>query len=501
MFYYLMKGNLYGVDVKLSEFEDEISPIAIELNGVNSGTNCFAYEGGFSYYKTFVRTLAAHNGGKPIFIESWQRRKRDRLETIVEKIRLERSTERQREWCQKFSSILGVNFEFDFAWLDDLLEFHKGKLEQEHDDSEDRYYLWASKQEKKPLFIFDEIDYSPNAVIFTLMDGRRIAMNPKEIGVIRSTSSTLAEAPERFQHLFLNTPLIEQFLDYKPFTHFLGAFNRELAVRFAPGHIYGFGVNEKKDSLEFLSMIPSDLIVRKRGGSYCGTGVEILPKQEVIESINGKTYEEISLARIQALSMYITYAVSKGVRLEEYLTVYEAFVDSIPIFNPKTGKYHDGCARVIVYSPPNGKPITLGSQWRLAPYAIDEDASLEGRFRVNLSRGASEMEIELDHKLMIDRFAEYTVEEFEKAVSNYRREAKDAFKDVLEQEPGTKEHDVLRYLYWSLEMAHKMVAIGAVNKGSQGITLFPGFKDEVANVRRRDNMAFGPRLVVPDQYK
>ena len=39
-----MKGNIYGVDIKLTQKEGNIIPIGIEINGSNFGTDFFRYE-------------------------------------------------------------------------------------------------------------------------------------------------------------------------------------------------------------------------------------------------------------------------------------------------------------------------------------------------------------------------------------------------------------------------------------------------------------------------
>ena len=133
--------------------------------------------------------------------------------------------------------------------------------------------------------------------------------------------------------------------------------------------------------------------------------------------------------------------------------MYERFVSSIPIFDPRTEQYHDGCTRTVVYSRNGQTPIVLGSQWRLAPKSIDDStAPLEERFRANLSRGAREMPIAPEHERAINDFAVVVVKEFEQSLDKWNEwvRANPQDEQVLEEMwPSTTLSEKFRASFWA----------------------------------------------------
>ncbi|MEK6984273.1 MAG: hypothetical protein AABX33_06890 [Nanoarchaeota archaeon] len=481
-----MKGNIYGLDIKLTQIGQRIVPVVIELNGVDSGTDSFRYEEGFRYYEKFVRVLGAQARGKPLLIEGWSRRAYDPLEKVVRKVELEKGYQEVKKGCKALASVVGDHFEFEYGWLEDLLRFRLAKLEDTFDDTESRFYAYAARKIGVPLFVYKDVQFHSDHLDFDLIDGRRLRLQPDDIGLIRPRSSTLYMVPVKYRYLFLNSPLIETIMDSKPFTHFLvQVFGADIGKAFPPALAFGFGITDTKTLIQFLEALKSDLVVRKRGCSYCGTGVEILERQKVLESVKSRPYHTISPARVQALTYFIMLNTFEGKKFEDFLTMYEQFISSIPILNRNTGKFHDGCARVIVYSPPGEQPIVLGSQWRIATHHMrDTKATLEDKFRVNLSRGASAMSITLEHEAVMHDFAKAIVQGFEKAVESYKKVIHDyketstsQLMDIQQFKPDITELDIFRVIFWNTYLQRRLQEIGAIDDNDE-IRNLPGYDEE-----------------------
>ena len=488
-------GNLYGLDIKLTQKDQKVVPVLIELNGVDSGTDSFRYEEGFHYYDRFVRVLGAQAKGKPIMIEGWTKKAHDQLENAVRKAELERNHEAALKGCAGLASIVGGHFEFEYSWLNDLLAFNIAKLDEKFDDTESRFYALAAKKLGIPLFVYKELSYGENHIEFELIDGRRLQLRPEQIGMIRSRSSTLYTAPSDYRNLFLNDPLLERIMENKPYAYFLATvFSDDLKDAFPLSMPFGFGVNDTAKLLQFLESVQSDLVVRKRGSSYCGTGVEILERQKLIESIKEKSAQPISPAKMQALVHYVLRNIVNGWMFEHYLSNYEQFVPSIPILNPKTGKYHDGCARVMVYSPPEGKPIVLGSQWRIATHNMqDTSGTLEDRFRVNLSRGATAMRISPEHEEIMHEFAAPVIDKFEYALEVFRHLTKKEIDEMKTVNPNANELDAFRMTFWSFYLKDKLKSIGAMPSDGE-INNLPGLEEEL---KKLPVLAAEKRIISP----
>lgn len=472
-------GNLYGLDIKLTQKNGQVVPILIELNGVDSGTDSFRYEDGFHYYEKFVRVLGAQAKGKPILIEGWEKKAYDPLEKVVRKAFIKGRHKAFSRGLEQLASVVGPHFEFDYSWLDDVLAFDIAKLDDRFDDTESRFYALAAKKLGIPLFVYSELSYGEGYIEFELIDGRKLKLKPEEIGIIRPRSSTLEIAPEEYANLFLNDRLTEMVMESKPFTNLLATvFGEGLKDDFPKSMPFGFGVNKMSGLVEFLESIPSNLFVRKRGSSYCGTGVEILEKQQFIDLIKDKSPEPIAPAKMQALVYYVLSHTMQGWELEQLVSNYEEFIHSVPIFNPRTGNYHDGCARVMVYSPPDGKPIVLGSQWRVATHHMEDQAgTLDDRFRVNLSRGATAMRISPEYEAIMHKFATAVVDKFEYALGLFMHLTGPEIKKLKAIDPNTNELAIFRTTFWSYHLKDKMQQIGAMPSDKEIIDL-PGFEEE-----------------------
>lgn len=432
-------GNIYGLDIKLTEANGHIIPVGIEMNGVDFGTNFYGYKDGFNYYRAFARVLGAAAQGKPIFIQGYKNEQRDSLLDANERLRIQRKNEATQRYLKQRRFVLDDIFDFDASWSDDMHAFDLSKLEKEVDNEEETHYLTAAENEKVTMVVFVDIKYRNNNLEFLLTDGRKMIIKPQDIGIIRATFKQLPKVPPEYRHLFLNDPLIESILDSKPLFHYLGEFNSALRNLFAPSIPYGAGVNEASDVISFLNSMNSEMVVRKKGNSYCGVGVRIIPAGEIISELGPQLHKPVSLAMLDAMVDIMIVGVRK-LRYENLTSMYEQFVPSIPIYDSRTDHFHDGCARTVVYTRNGQAPTVLGSQWRLAPASIDDlTAAPEQRFRANLSRGAREMPIDPIQEKIINDFAMQVVREFEKAICDYKNFIKDGMGYLNQEYPGITE--------------------------------------------------------------
>ncbi|MEK6967477.1 MAG: hypothetical protein AABX51_02495 [Nanoarchaeota archaeon] len=427
-----MKGRLFGLDIKLSpHFSGENFPHGIELNGIDFGTDFFKYEQGKQYYDRLLQVLFKEAEGKPIFVETSPTKESDSLGLAILKARTSELYKKQREGADFLAQILGEHFEFEYGWINDLERFHLGKLD-EKDDPEKRMLANLAAAKGIELYLFTRLEYENGSINFHLENGRTKGAPHSQIGLVWPYSSTLWDVPEKFRDLFLGNPVEETIMDSKAFMHFLEEHYNAPPINYLPpGIVFGFGITTRTELVDFLKESPSDLIVRKRGGSYCGTGVEILEKGRLISELRRTTPKPISNAKLQAL-YYVLSQTMINVELEEYLSVYEEFIPSIKIKHPETGKKHDACARTVVYLPDNGIPEVLGSQWRLAPKPLGYQGSLEESLRANLSRGATAIPMDPKHEYIISSHASLMTRCFEaqakalkREVEDYREETKD----------------------------------------------------------------------------
>ncbi len=408
-----MKGSIYGVDIKLTKNDSEISPVGIEMNGVDFGTDFFKYEEGCRYYKKLATVLSACANGKPIFIQSYKdSRPLHVLEKIAQETEYREIHKERRERAEKIASYIDESYDFEYSWLDDLLSFNLKNLDK-HEENEERWAEHAARDLGIPLFLFETIAYRREKVIFTLLNGKKQEFSKEDIGLIWAKSPKLYKVPYEYTGLFLNSSLAELLGDSKPmFREYSERYSQELLECFAPGISYGFGITEKEELLDFLDGIEGEFVVRKRGGSYCGTGVEIFEKERLMKTLK-RPHEEVGNDKKRAMLYYVMKQVSNGRDLEEFLSVYEEFIPSVPILNSKTHQYHDGCIRAVVFKPKDEEPIFVDAQWRLAPAPLDADTSLEEKLRANLSRGATPQDLSDEEIALVSPFARGLVEGYE----------------------------------------------------------------------------------------
>ncbi len=440
------KGNLYGVDVKLMPVTDHnagasVRPVGIELNGVDSGTDFFKYPEGMEYYRAFAHLISETVKGKPIFVSSWNREVPDPLGRTAIVGALRKDTENRKRYYQKLRQTVGDHYDFNYDWLDDQLAFEIERLEVSP-DPEEVFYALGGQQTGVPIMLYDKMTFGKGWLEFRLLNGRSLRLRPDEVGLIRSESETLARVPEEFQSLFLNTPLIEGVLNSKALIwHTSQLRGHDFSKYLPPTMPYGLGLTDRNDLIAFIEELPGNLVVKKRGASSSGNGVEILVREEVLKQLRSQTITTAALKprrdppiiiREIINSLRINSLSSRADSVDDLVTVYQPFIPSIPIAHPETGMLHDGCARVMVYSPPNGQPVALGAQWRLAPKALhDESGTLEQRLRANLSRGATAVPMNQHHETLVKEFSQHFVEDFEAAINQLAENYGPIFKSVL----------------------------------------------------------------------
>jgi len=463
-----MKGNIYGVDIKLMPPEDKPLPITIEINGSNYGTDFFRYEEGFSYYEKFARVLGAQAKGKPIFIQGYPREiEEDILIKKINKYKAKIDGVRERESLEYISKFFGISFQIDTSWLADSVDFKTSKIDNPSYDPEDSYHQAAAKNENIPLIVFDEINYGENNLEFKLMDGSSRTFDPDEIGLIKS-SYELFLAPGKYKHLFLSSEFLEGITDNKSLAELVDQLSEGNEYLSIVSFTFGLGIDSREKFLKYSKKFPLDLFVKKPSGQSGGIGVEFLRKKEVMEFLNKITYSKLHENELLDSISSLIFMSDLGLHLESYLSVIEPFVLSVPVLNKKTGENHDACARTVVYSPPDSDPIVLGSQWRLSPSPVtDEESSLENRFRANLSRGAIAAPIDSDYEKIVNEHAIGYVKQFETTLWQLqnRKHLIPAVKEKLKSLYNAEDYEItdsmaFRHMFWWLNMLDKAENLG-----------------------------------------
>jgi hypothetical protein len=463
----MRRGNLYGLDVKLTP---EGRPYTIELNGTDSGTNSFAYEEGFGFYDFFLRTLYEKNGHRPLFLQVWETPPLTALENRILAGRVSRDYARRQTLARDVGEIFSAlrpDLEFRSEWIEDLGTFQSGRygLPSDH---EDRYVKHAAKKTGIPVHFFTSLRCSSGKISFQCDDGRTRTMRPDDIGAVRAISTTLKQVPEAYIEPFLNIPFMEYVLDSKPFTHFIGKLHdpfRELMPRSVP---HGLGVGSRGKTARFLRDLDGQYVVRKRGSSYCGTGVEILERQPLLDQIRAQPRHVLDRTRAKEQLAAMNFLLSQGALgevsmcgfpIEEYVSMYEEFIPSIGLPHPQTKELHDGCARVMIFSPWIGEPVVLGAQWRLATHPQHGDHALTDKYRANLSRGATAAPISLKHERILFPHALRSVREFEQAAFNAQLLCDDLRSNQAIKHAGAKElpdQKFFKLLFWTHHLAERV---------------------------------------------
>jgi hypothetical protein len=418
-------GNVYGLDIKLTPKNGSYAPVCIEINGVDSGTDFFKYPAGRSFYKAFAKALGAETNFKPIFIEEDSKHRLNPLEVLCEAKSIMSELEEDENFLPHIMNVFGPGFEFDYSWLKDVASFNIKQLSAPW-ESESSFYSLAGSQNSVPIYSYDLVDFGKEAITFYLPTGKALRLSPTEIGAIKIGSESMEAAPNRFRGLFLSTSFTENIINSKALTAYAVS-GTPLQAAMPPTIAYGLGVNRLEDVISFLEGLNSDLIVRKRGTSRCGAGVEILDRKSHIMQLKSKSHSSPKYDSF-VIDAFFNYLFVEPARddLRGAVAIYQEFVPSKGIYNPNTGKMHDGCARIIVYSPKIGEPFVLGGQWRLSPAPLsDENADINSRLRANLSRGASAVPMGPDELEIAAHFSTMFVKGFEKQLETLYKISED----------------------------------------------------------------------------
>lgn len=375
--------SIYGVDIK-ERPDGQLK--CIEINGVNFGTDFFKDPAWHGYYFRFMDVLGHVVGGKKIFIETDD----DSLELTPDDIacaaaNINKKYDALLKQAQALNDELHPFFRFDYDWLHDLKEFNLNTLSKPSED-ESAYYVQAGRRQGLQAIPFTNLRVQGNVFVFTGTDGMRYRVDRDEIGCIWAKEGTLLRhALKTPQHLdlFVNSPYSEAITDSKVF--FYESRSKALQDQIAWGVPYGLGVRDPRDVLKLLDHY--QVIVRKRGGSYCGTGVDVVPSASIRHEFEADYHP--SSAEIRASAVRILRA-AQSAPLEELVSMYQPFCVSKPIKCEATKGYHDGCARGIVIKPTYGDPIWVGGQWRLSQQPIVSMDEVDGTIRVNVRYEAPE---------------------------------------------------------------------------------------------------------------
>ncbi len=460
----MMKGNIYGLDIKLTPESSGAgkTPIVIEINGSNFGTDFFRYPEGMSYYRKFARVLGAHAQGKPIYVEEvpTPTRQNSRIEPeffeLVDRVNIamaEGDNASSRERVDMLFERFGPYFRVDTQWMDDRITFRRERIGREIYDPEDKFHIEGGKLEGVEVIAFREMSYVGNSVRFKLPDGRIREESLQNVGMIKSADE-LSKASEKYRGLFLSTPFTEGVTDSKVLSEMINRIS-QLEYSSVPSVVVGGGLTEFPTFESLINTTP--LFVRKPSGESGGVGTTVLDRDNAKKYIDSfkmdVTLEDFAKGALGTLGK-----LSVGVPLDQHLTILQPFIPSIPLAHPMTGEHHDGCARVVVYSPPSGVPIVLGSQWRLAPHPMNEERnSLEDRFRANLCRGALAVPIHPDDLQLIEKYAVGYIAQFEEAMTAVRNQIIPTFKTRESLRSGDEERsdDVALWRYLAINQLIK----------------------------------------------
>ncbi|MFB6089291.1 MAG: hypothetical protein ABEK36_05925 [Candidatus Aenigmatarchaeota archaeon] len=409
-----MTGNIYGLDVKRG-------PKAIEINGVNFGTHFYSFEESRDYYEKFAKALAEHNDG-PIFFGAYEDFNLN-IDGRKERIRKEMESKKRR--LEYLDSVLEGHFSIDTSWIDDLRDYRLKSAEKEP-KNEWKYYKEGAREAGVPMFFYKRIISREDEFEFELINEKTVRIDKDDVGAIFGSSSTVKHLDQDEKH-FLNSRMIEKTLDYKPSFQFMldlaylekesdEGWAMDLIESFPEAVTVGLGVGRYSDLEEWLNLLKEegdDKVVKKRGGSYCGAGVSIMDIDRTIQGIQEYKDCENGMDWIGRIAPNLD-----NLLFYDLFTVYERFHDSEPIISNDTGKRHDGCARVAVYSPEDADPIVLDGQWRLSPTPVDGGEDLNQTHRVNMSRGAMAQPFNDRDREEIFDFSKDVIKNFERAEEN-----------------------------------------------------------------------------------
>ena len=465
----------YGVDVKIPEDSVKL----IEINGCDFGTDFFKYEEGLGFYRTFMQALATQTNGKPIFLPKSWFSPIDSLE-IESEIRYNQNlVSARKELFEIYKQIMGDLFYLDGTWLEDALKYETETVAK-LPDAESRFFYEAGVSLGLPVKYFDALIFHGESIEIFL-EGESQIFDPKDIGIIWADSGIVMDTPNKYQDLFISDAFTESVLSSKSLTRFI--FSEDELGRFFPHALsVGLGVGNLTELLNFLSSSNSELIAVKNDTGSQGVGTFIKDRVKLLNQLNTKS-RPFNIDSYVGVMRYIIESSMRGFPHELALNIFEDFVPSIPILSSATGKYHDGCARVIVLSPENGDPYAIDTQWRLSPSPIsDMNQNLNSRYRANLSRGAYPEIVEPEHKYLMEELAVKSVKSLEEGLS---RESDELVPYALTE--NKKILHVLRSVHYAYCMNDVAMNHGLIQHRDQEINLTPFARQEELRIEDQMN--------------
>lgn len=399
--------SLYGLDVKESP---DGTLTTIEINGCDSGTDFFKNPAWHDYYFRFMNALGEAVQGKAIFIQAALPTDYTPQEKFELKAGIRKHYEQIRGTCQSyFVPKFHPFFWFDWSWLDDLENFQLQNIDSPP-DREELFYVHAGRQLGLHVIPFTQFSVRGDQFTFRGTDQVPYTVNASSIGCIWAKHRTLERASERIPHhlpLFVNTPLEEILLGSKVLFDFTTT--PAMSALLPQTVVYGLGVGDLEEVIHLHYQ--SSKIVRKRGGSSCGTGVSVTNGYPTVEQFSRLQRElRKNPPTPQQLEESTAWIMKIRDPLEEFISLFQIFIKSKPVYCHDTAEEHDGCARLVVIHPQGREPVYIGGQWRLAPeplrkapacvvydewddldgetHTYDHTPSLNQSHRANLSRGA-----------------------------------------------------------------------------------------------------------------
>jgi glutathione synthase/RimK-type ligase-like ATP-grasp enzyme len=408
-----MKGTFYGVDLKLTPSAEGPKPVVIEINGVDSGTDFYRYPEGQSYYDAWARAMKEVAGDK-VFVHSSLGDEECSLMRAA-------SSFAHRDDLRKITrgALVFIELFADRKLPQPLwMRGQPDGLTRCDFDSENEAYSAAAQRVGLETVFAERLRIQKSALEVTTTQGTKETYSLSEIGAIHATSKKLATFPHAVRTLCLNDYVREEITEYKAF---LTDIPVPSGVSIPPTAVHAPGIGSVAALRAFIQNQPHERFVVKPGRGLQGTGISILERDTLLALLTEQSDWFENTLEYQTI---VEYA---GVLMAPYLTtIVQPFIPSIPLPSRTTGKAHDGCARVIVYTPSDGKPKALGTQWRLSPKALDESAPLEERFRANLSRHAFAEPASDEHRAILESAAcKYAA-----AVDSYATQFKDSRIDL-----------------------------------------------------------------------
>lgn len=433
--------SIYGVDLKQ---QPDGTVKAIEINGVDSGTDFFKNPEWHDYYFRFMNALGEAVQGKPIFIEFHQDSVYTATEVEKETLRTWGKYGNLRHKCRRFRDSLDPVFWFNDTWLDDVEQFEIDNLTKPPED-EVLYYVAAGRRLGLQVVPFTRYWIKGDQFRFKDSDGIEHRIAKRDIGCLWVKSSSLEYLAQHYpQHtdIYVNNALAERIAASKVLFHTLITdFGNGLAEMLPPTTLFGLGTYTP-ETFEMLKQ--GAYVVRKQSGGSCGVGVDILRNQEILQLFGASykyNYERIRESVITLLKESVHF------ELEEFVEVYQPFIPSKPIYAQRTKAYHDGCARGVVISPGYQDPIWIGGQWRLAPQPSGTDTPLNEQYRANLSRGAIPQPLTPEEDAAMKPFAEGFIQKYEEVVMRYWNGAQ-----FHPHEKYTRSLATIRWLFWTMKL-------------------------------------------------